>query len=124
MSTEDKTKHNGTEEAKKQNKTSHGNEVKYFTHRNATISGFFRVKTSQETFRLRATTAKIPVISLSAYNLYLNGQFVLQKDVFPKRNCLNPKVIEYSNIETLEACSRQHRRKSLRYSLKSCLLLW
>lgn len=44
MSTEDKTKHNGIEEAKKQNKTSHGNEVKYFTHRNATISVFSVLK--------------------------------------------------------------------------------
>jgi len=107
MSTEDKTKHNGIEEPKKQNKSSHGNEVKYFTHRNATISVFFRIKTSQETFQLRVTTGKNLNNPLSTYSLYFNEIFDVQKAVFRKRNRVNPKVIEYSNIETVEACSRQ-----------------
>ena len=50
MSTEDKTKHNGIEEPKKQNKSSHGNEVKYFTHRNAAISVFSVFKLPKKHF--------------------------------------------------------------------------
>ena len=57
MSCEDITKHNGAEEPKKQNKSSHGNEVKYFTRYN-TILSVFCVKISQETFHFRAKVSK------------------------------------------------------------------
>lgn len=50
MSAEEKTKHNGSEEAKKQNKSSHGNEVKYFTRCNATISFFSAFKFHNKRF--------------------------------------------------------------------------
>ena len=107
MSTEDKTKHNGIEEPKKQNKSSHGNEVKYFTHRNATISVFSVFKLRKKHFCFDWITGKSLNSPLSTYNSYLNQLFEVQKAVFRKRNRVNLKVIEYSNIETVEACSRQ-----------------
>ena len=62
MSTEDKTKHNGIEEPKKQNKSSHGNEVKYFTHRNAAISVFSVFKLRKKHFSFEQQLEKILTI--------------------------------------------------------------
>ena len=45
----------------------------------------------------------------------------MQKAVFRKRNRVNPKVIEYSNIETVEACSRQ---ASTEVAILIALLRW
>jgi len=102
MSTEDKTKHNGIEEAKQQNKSSHGNEVKYFTHCNTTISIFYPFN-----FAINGLPSKGKNDSLN--QSFINITFAFkrtirrEKAVFSNRNCLSPKVIEYSNTETLEA---------------------
>ena len=47
MSEEDKTQHKGSEATEKARKTSHGNEVKYFTRCNATISIFYPLDSSR-----------------------------------------------------------------------------
>ena len=121
MSTEDKTKHNGIEEPKKQNKSSHGNEVKYFTHRNAAISVFSVFKLRKKHFSFEQPSGKNLDNSLSTQNSYLNEVSEVQKAVFRNRNRVNPKVIEYSNIETVEACSRQ---ASTEVAILIALLRW
>lgn len=102
MSCEDITKHNGAEEPKKQNKSSHGNEVKYFTRYNAILS-VFCVKISQEIFHFRAKVSKNLINPSSCWKMWLSRKFKPYKVVFPNRKCLNPKVIEYSDIETPQA---------------------
>ena len=74
MSTEDKTKHNGNDEPKQQNKSSHGNEVKYFTHCNTPFQ-FFVVLTSPKKVYLRRENRGIQIDSSLTQYLWQDAQF-------------------------------------------------
>ena len=57
VSPEDNAKHKGSEDPKQQNKSSHGNEVKYFTRCNTTISIFILLTSRRSVYIRKKITA-------------------------------------------------------------------
>ncbi|KAL9953264.1 hypothetical protein ACROYT_G040653 [Oculina patagonica] len=92
MSTEDKTKHNGTEEAKKQNKTSHGNEWIYGNiangdlHQNTFIGLAYGPPTKKQKTENNGEAKR------AEEALHSNENLVIRSEPFPEVSTSSPLV--------------------------------
>lgn len=102
MSTEEKTKHNGIEEAKKQNKSSHGNEVKYFTHRNAAISVFSVLKLRKKYFSFGQQLKKILTILYQHKIRFSTSYLTCKQPFFGNETEWTQRLLNIQTFEQLE----------------------
>lgn len=111
MTEEDETQHKGSEETEKPNKSSHGNEVKYFMQYNAAISIFSSFKTLRNMAYNRLKWARSWSIPHKRNSCHKAKNKTRKSSFFEIETTWTQRLFEYSTLKHMKRGAETFNKK-------------